>query len=140
MEQTASLAHYDLARAMTIAQSVSISTSTLDNDAGVLRWRDDTGTLVVIDRPTVVVSFPSGTQNVRRLRYQRGTDAAVYLTDADIDVTAWRVSAVRSTSNTLTGLRLSLDLAMIAPGDGPFRAAAFAFDTTVTIQSQTIEN
>lgn len=140
MEQSASLVMHEMTYALTKADGISTSTSTLNSDASVFRFHDDTGTTITIDRPTVIVNFTSGTQNVRRLRYQRGADPAVYLTDDNIDVTEWRVVAIRDSANVLTGVRISLDLAMLASNGSPFRNSSFSGDTTVSLQGHTVEN
>ncbi|MCR4311873.1 MAG: hypothetical protein NUV56_01180 [Candidatus Uhrbacteria bacterium] len=140
MEQTAGLVFQDLNYSLTKADSISITTSTLDVVASTFTFHDDAGTLIMIDCPTVSTSFLSGTQNVRRLRYQSGTGAATYLTDSDIDVTEWRVTAIRDSSDVLTGMRISLDLAMLGTDGSPYNDATFAGDTTISLQPHTIEN
>ncbi|MFA5946901.1 MAG: hypothetical protein WC813_02650 [Patescibacteria group bacterium] len=139
IEQTASVVFLELQNSLTEADAISISTSTLANDSGVLKFLDATGQLVTIDRPTVAVTLVGAPQNVRRLRMQKGTNPATYLTDPEIDVTQWRIEAIR-TDATLSGLRISYDMAMLNPGIGAYRHSAFSADTTFALSGHTIEN
>ncbi|KKW30498.1 MAG: hypothetical protein UY72_C0011G0010 [Candidatus Uhrbacteria bacterium GW2011_GWD2_52_7] len=139
MEETAGILLSQLSYDISGADDISTSTSTLGTDDSALKFHDDFGTLITIDRPTVAVNFESGSQNVRRLRYQHGNDPAVYITGDAIDVTQWRVVAVRDSTNTLTGVHISLNLAMLNPGT-PYRNAAFLADTTLSLQPHTVEN
>ncbi len=140
MEQTAGMVFSELQIALTASDAVTTSTSTLGANPSTLRFQDASGTTVVIDCPTVAVSFPGGTQNVRRLRMQTGAGPAVWLTDGEIDVTTWQVSTVRDSSGILTGLRISLDTAMVAPTTDALRSATFSGDTTIALSPHTIEN
>ncbi len=142
MDAQAGMVLTQLTLDVTQAASVSTSTSTLGANPSTLRFVDSAGLAVVIDRPDFLVTLPAGiTQTVRRLRMQRGSAAAFWLTDPDVDVTSWTATAVRDGSGALTGLRFHLSAAMPnATGNGPYRAASFASDTTVALQPQTIEN
>lgn len=140
MEQSAGLLFAELSQELTAADAVRTSSSTLNANPSTLRFTDANGNAVVIDRLTVAVTFPGGTQNVNRLRMQVGTAAPVYLTDGEIDVTEWKVVALRDSSNVLTGLRISMDYAMIQPGADAYRKAAFAGDTTISLSPHTVEN
>lgn len=139
IEETAGVLLSELSYTISKADAISTSTSTFNSSTSVLNFLDNNGTLITIDCPTTTVAFPSGSQEVRRLRYQSGNDAAVFLTADDINVVAWNVAAVRDTTNTLTGIRVSLDLSMLNPGT-PYRNAAFSADTTLSLQPHTIEN
>jgi hypothetical protein len=139
MEQTASATFLELQNSLTESDAINVSTSTFSNDNGILKFLDSAGQLITIDRPTVATVFSGTTQNVRRLRMQKGAGTAVYLTDPEIDVTQWRIDPVRSGS-TLTGLRISFDLAMLNPSANAYRKAAFAADTTFSLSGNTIEN
>ncbi len=139
MEQTSAAVFLELQNSITEADAINVSTSTLANDNGVIKFLDSTGQLVTIDRPTVVTVFSGVNQNVRRLRMQKGSNPAEYLTDPEIDVTQWRIETVRS-SSTLTGLRISFDLAMLNPSADAYRKASFAGDTTLSLSGHTTEN
>lgn len=140
MEQTAALVLNELQNTIAAADAIRTSTSTLGVNPSTVRLTDDNGDAVVIDCPTVAVTMPGGnTQNVRRLRMQTGTSAPVWITDGEIDVTKWHVSAVRDSANTLTGLRIEFDMAMIAPS-ATQRNATFTGDTTISLSPHTIEN
>lgn len=139
MEQTGALVFLELQNGITEAQAINVSTSTLSNDAGVLRFVDSTGQIVTIDRPTVSVTFSGVPTNVNRLRMQKGSSPAVYLTDPEINVTEWRIEAVRDGSD-LSGLRFNLDFAMLNPGTGAYRQSAFTGDTTLSLSAPTVEN
>lgn len=140
MEQSAALLLDQLTYDLTKADNISVSTSTLNSATSTFKFHDDSGTLITIDCPTVNTTFESGSQNVRRLRYQSGANAAIYLTDNNLDVTQWRIVAVRDSSNILTGIRVSFDVAMLAPDGSPYRNAAFAANTTISLQPHTVEN
>ncbi len=139
MEQTASVMFLELQNSLTEADAINVSTSTLSNDNGVLKFLDATGQLVTIDRPTVAVTFTGAPQNVRRLRMQKGANPATYLTDPEIDVTQWRIDVIR-TGSTLSGLRISYDMAMLNPGVGAYRHSSFSADTTFALSGHTTEN
>ncbi len=126
---------------LTQAASVSTSQSTLGADPSSLRFVDASGLTVIVDRPTTTVTLRGGTQSVRRLRMQRGSTAPFWLTDPDIDVSSFTVTAVRNASNVLTGLRLHLSAVMPnAAANAPYRNADFVADATVGLQPQTVEN
>lgn len=139
MEQTAAAVMLELQNSLTEADAINVSTSTFNNDDGVLRFLDSTGQLIIIDRPTVVTSFSGTNQNVRRLRMQKGANPAVYLTDPEIDVTKWRIEAVRA-SSVLTGVRISFSVAMLNPTVDAYRQSDFAADATYSLSGHTIEN
>lgn len=140
MEQTAGLVLSELQNTVVAADAVRTSTSTLGVNPSTLRLTDGNGNAVVVDCPTVAVTMPGGnTHNVRRLRMQTGVSPAVWLTDGEIDVTKWQVSTVRDSANTLTGLRIEFDTAMIAPS-ATQRNATFTGDTTISLSPHTIEN
>lgn len=139
MEQTAGLVFAQLTTDFAAADGVRVSTSTLGVNPSTFRFTDAGGTAVVIDAPTVSVAFPGGTQDVRRLRMQVGAASPVYLTDGDIDVTQWQVVALRDSANVLTGVRVSLDMAMIAATTDAYRKATFTGDTTIALSPHTIE-
>ncbi len=139
MEQTGAEIFLELQNSLTEADAINVSTSTFADDNGVLKFLDSSGQLVTIDRPTVVTVFSGTNQNVRRLRMQKGAAAAAYLTDPEIDVTQWRIDAVRSGS-TLTGIRIQFDMAMLNPTADAYRKAAFAADTTFSLSGNTTEN
>ena len=126
---------------LTQAASVSTSLSTLGADPSALRFVDSAGQTVIVDRSSTTVAFPGGNQTVRRLRMQRGSSAAFWLTDPDIDVSSFTVTAVRNATAVLTGLRIHLSAAMpAAAGVSPYQQADFVADTTVGLQPQTTEN
>lgn len=140
MEQTAALTFSELQTTFTAADAITTSTSTLGVNPSVLRFQNASGNTVVIDAPTVATAFPSGMQNVRRLRMQVGASPAVYLTDGDIDVTEWQVSAVRNSVGTLTGVRVNIDFAMLGATNGVYRGSTFSADTTFGLSPHAIEN
>lgn len=140
MEQTAALTFSELQTTLTAADAITTSTSTLDVNPSILRFQDASGTTIVIDCPTVSVAFPSGTQNVRRLRMQTGANPAIYLTDGDIDVTTWQVSTVKNSTNVVTGLRISTGFSMLGKVNGIARGITFSDDTTFSLSPHTITN
>lgn len=140
MEQTAAIVRSELNTQIAAADSISVSTSTLNAAQSVLRFTDDSGTTIIIDAPTTTYAFPGGNQSVKRLRMQIGANPAFYLTDPEIDVTEWRVQVVRNSDNDLTGLRISLDMAMLNAGTDAYRQAEFEGDTTIALSPHTIEN
>lgn len=141
VEQTASLIGLELQQAIAEADAITTSTSTLGSDSGVLRFRDAENIAVVIDVVTTVISFTGTDQTVHRLRMQRGTDAAVWLTEPEQDVLQWRVDAVRNDANALTGLRIGLNVELLSSDAAtPYRNAAFDADTTIALSPHTIEN
>lgn len=139
MEQTAGLVFADLADLVTSADAVRVSTSTLAANPSTLRLTDADGALVVVDCPTVAVDFAGTTQQVRRLRMQVGANPAVYITDNDLDVTEWQVTAIRDSAGVLTGLRVNMDFAMVNPTGDAYRSATFAADTTLPLSPHTTE-
>jgi hypothetical protein len=140
MEQTGALVFSEMMNKITAADAISISTSTLNAAQSVLRFTNDSGTAIIVDDPTTTVTFPGGTQSVHRLRMQTGAGPAVWLTDPEIDVTEWRVVALRNGSGTLTGLRISMDYAMLFANTDAYRHATFTGDTTISLQPHTLEN
>lgn len=140
MEQTAAVVLSELQNKITAANSITTSSSTLNTTHSTLSFIDDTGTTIVIDAPSTTATFPSGTQTVRRLRVQIGASPAIYLTDPEIDVTEWRVVALRNSDGDLTGLRFNMDYAMLHADLGAYRDATFTGDTTIALQPHTIEN
>lgn len=140
MEQTAALLLSEVQTTITAASAITTSTSTLDVNPSTLRFQNSSGTTVIIDCPTVSVTFPNRTQNVRRLRMQTGTAPAVFLTDSDIDVTTWQASTVKNSANVLTGVRITLGLSLLGAANGVYRGATFAGDTTISLSPQTIAN
>ncbi|HCC83362.1 TPA: hypothetical protein DEP96_00770 [Candidatus Uhrbacteria bacterium] len=140
LEQTAALTFSELQNNLTSAQTITTSTSTLGVNPSILRFTNSAGATVVIDRPTVSTSFPSGSQNVRRLRLQTGTAPAVYLTDSDVDVATWQVSTIKNSANILTGLRFSVNFALLGATQSVYRKATFTSDTTISLAPQTIAN
>ncbi|MFA5945307.1 MAG: hypothetical protein WC802_00140 [Patescibacteria group bacterium] len=139
MEQTAAMVFLELQNSLTEADAINVSTSAFANDDGVLKFLDGAGQLVTIDRPAVLIILPTANQTVHRLRMQRGTGTAEYLTDPEIDVTQWRIEPVRA-GTTLTGLRVSYDTAMLNPLAGVYRRSAFTADTTLSLSGHTTEN
>ncbi len=132
MEQTSSLLFSELKSEILEASSVTITASTLNSDVGELVFVDNSGATVTIDLVTI--------GPVRRLRFQRGADPAVYVTPADIDVIVWRIEAVRRDSDErLTGLQFDFDLALLNPDATPYRSVAFQGETTIALSPQTIE-
>lgn len=141
MGQSAEAVHSVLTRTIVSADAVRTSTSSLGVSPSTLRFLGADGVAVVLDSPTVSATLPSGAvQDVRRLRMQVGAASPVYLTDSDIDVTSWRVDAVRDSADVLTGLRVELGFAMLAPTVSPLRTATFTGTTTFDLSPQTIEN
>lgn len=139
MEQTASTVFLELQNSLTESTTINVTGSTFGNDNGVLKFTNTAGQLVTIDRPTVPITFGEITQDVHRLRWQEGTDPAIYITDQEVDVTKWRIDAVRSGS-TLTGLRISYDTAVTNLNVNAYRKTSFAANTTFSLSGQTIEN
>lgn len=139
LEQTASIIFLEATQEITEADAIQISTSTLGTDASIFRFTDKDGENVVIDSTSTVISFSGVNQTVHRLRMQQGAEAAVWLTDPEQDVTQWRVEAVRNTTNTLTGIRISLDAELINSAGKVYRNASFAGDTTVALSPHTSE-
>ncbi len=132
MEQAASLILSELRTELTSASAVTISASTTGDDNGVLVFVDADGETVTIDRPTV--------GELRRLRFTRGVDPAVYLTSNDVDVAVWRVEAVREASaNALTGIQLAVDFRLLNPAVTVYRQVDFVGQTTVALAPQTDE-
>ena len=141
MGQSAEAVRGVLTDTLVSADAIRTSTSTLGVNPSTLRLMDVDGVTVIIDCPTVSVTFPSGNaHDVRRLRMQIGAADPVYLTDTDIDVTSWRVDVVRDSASVLTGLRVNLAFAMVTPTAGVLREATFSGTTTFDLSSQTIEN
>src|SRR3989338_3330678 len=131
MEQAASLLLSELRTELTEATSINITGSTLGSDSVVLIFVDRYNETVTID------SVADGA--VTRLRLQRGTDPAVFLTSDDIDVAAWRIDAARSDDASLTGLHFHLDLVLINPEATPYRDVTFTGETTIALNPQTQE-
>lgn len=141
MGQSAEAVRSVLAHTLVSADAVRTSTSTLGANPSTLRLVDVDGVAVVVDCPTVSVTFPGGAvEDVRRVRMQVGAAAPVYLTDSDIDVTSWRVDTVRDSANVLTGLRVNLAFAMLAPTTSVLRTEEFTGTTTYDLSPQTLEN
>jgi hypothetical protein len=140
MEQTAALSFSELQTTLTAAKAITTSTSTLGVNPSVLRFQDASGTTITIDCPSVSVTLPGGTQSVRRLRIQTGNSPAVYLTDSDIDVSNWQVTAVNNSKGLLTGLRFNVSLIMLGVTQGVYRGANFTSDTTISLSPHTIAN
>lgn len=138
MEESAALIFLELQNSIAQAGHITTSTSTLANDNGVIKFTDNTGQLVTIDRPAVTINLTGVDQTVHRLRMQKGAAAAVYLTDPEIDVTKWRIDTVKI-SSTLVGLRFSLSMGMLNPG-AAYRKAAFVETTTLALSANTTEN
>lgn len=123
------------------ATSVSTSVSALGVDPTTIRFTDNASNVVIIDRVTFIVNLSGGSQTVHRLRMQRGSNAAVWLTDPDIDVVSWILQAVRNNANVLVGVRMHFDAEMPnATQTDPYHHATFVSDTTVGFGPQTIEN
>lgn len=126
---------------LSAAQQIRVSLSTFGTNPSTLVYVNSSGQTVTIDRPTVTVALPGGNQTGHRLRMQEGASPAVYLTDPDIDVSAWQVDPVRNSSGGLTGLRIHLDMKHFAQASGdPYQKAQFVSDMTIDLQPQTIEN
>lgn len=140
MEQTAAVVLSEMQNSLTAADAISTSSSTLNTTFSTLHFTNDSGTIIIIDAPSTTATFPGGTQTVRRLRMQVGANPAVFLTDPEIDVTEWNVVALRNAGGTLTGLRISMDYAMLFADTNAYRHAKFSGDTTIGLQPHTIEN
>ncbi|MBI5369964.1 hypothetical protein HZA85_02125 [Candidatus Uhrbacteria bacterium] len=137
--ERAQLVSVELERELTESPSVSISTSLLDSDDGTLVYVDLNGVTVTIDRPTVSIDFPGGAQNIHRLRFTRAGSSPEWVTDADMDVAAWRLSAVRDSTGILTGVRVQMTFQMLNPQGGQSRNEAFTGSQTIHLQPQTTE-
>lgn len=132
MEQAASLILSELRTELTEASAVTISASTMGDDNGVLVFVDAGGETVTIDRPTV------GT--LRRLRFTRGAEPAVYLTSSDVDVAVWRIEAARETpTDALTGIQLAVDFRLLNAAANVYRQVDFVGQTTIALAPQTNE-
>lgn len=139
LEQTSALVFLEATHAITEADSIRVSTSTLGTDSSVLRFKDASGTEMIIDVTSTSIEFGGTTHTVRRLRMQRGAAAAVWLTDPELDVTQWRVDAVRNSTNVLTGIRINFDATLINATGKVYRTATFAGDTTIALSPHTTE-
>lgn len=139
MEQTSALVFLELQSALTEADAINVSTSTLNNSNGILKFLDSSGQLIIIDRPTTSITFSDVPTNVNRLRMQKGSNPAVYLTDPEINVSEWRIEAVRDGSD-LSGLRISLDLEMLNSAADVYRQSSLSADTTFSLSGHTTEN
>lgn len=139
LEQTSALVFLETTHALTEADSIRISTSTLGTDSSVLRFTDASGTEIIIDVASTSIDFGGTTHNIRRLRMQRGAATAVWLTDPELDVTQWRVDAVRNSTNTLTGMRINFDATLMNASGKVYRTATFAGDTTIALSPHTTE-
>ncbi len=139
LEQTTSLFFQEAVSEITEADTILVSTSTLGTDTSVLRFRDANGVSVTIDLVSTTVSFSGTNQTVRRLRTQHGTDAPTWITDPEHDISQWRVDAVRNSSSTLTGLRVSINAALINSSGNIYRDATFSTSTTIALSPHTTE-
>jgi hypothetical protein len=139
MEQKSGLIFDQLAHDITSAQTIDVTASDLGVDDSRLVFIDDAGETVVIDRPTVNVDFGKNSEQVRRLRMQRGGASPVWVTDKDIDVSSWRVEAARDSNGDLTGLNVHLETQMLNAANGSFRQAKFNADTTYELSAHTNE-
>ena len=124
---------------LTQSDAIDVTSSTLGIDSSVFIFQDDSGTTITIDRPDDSITFGETQQTVRRLRYQKGVEAAVWITDPDLDVVQWNVQAVRDSSSNLTGIRIQYQIDMLNPGASPFRNVSFTSDTTTVLQAHTVE-
>lgn len=139
LEQTTALIFLELDSAITEADAIRVSSSTLGTDTSSLVFEDQNGTVVTIDLVSTTISFSGTNQTVRRLRLTRGSNDPVWLTEPEHDVTQWRAEAVRDVDSNLTGLRFSFDAELINGGGQVFRQASFAGDTTVALSPNTTE-
>lgn len=141
IQTSAALISSQITSDVTQASQIKVSTSTLGSSPSTLVFLDAAGQSVTIDRPTETVSFPGGDQVVRRLRMTRGASPAFYLTDPDVDVSAWQVDLVRNSANVLTGLRFHVDISTVNQSvTDPYQNARFSSDFTVDLQPHTIQN
>lgn len=139
IEQSTSLLFLELSHAITESDAIMTSTSTLGTNPSILRFKDANGTIVTLDRVTTTVAYASGDQTINRLRLTRGSEAAIWLTEPEVDVSIWRVDPVRNSTNVLTGVRMNLELGMLNASNNAYRHADFAADTTLALSPHTLE-
>ncbi len=137
--QTSSLIFFELSHNLTEADAIQISASTLGTDNSILRFKDKNGTNLVIDSVSTTIDFSGTNQTVRRLRFTRGNDTPVWLTEPEHDVSKWRVDSVRDNNGVLTGLRVSFDVGLINSDGRIYRSATFSGATTFVLSPSTLE-
>jgi len=138
LAENAAVAMHFVSTALPSAQSVNISGSTLGSQTSVLRYTNPAGTAVIIDTVIVPMTFSGVSQNVRRLRYQAGGTTS-YLTDAEVNVVAWQVDDVRTTTNDLSGLNLTLEVEILNEQTTGYRQGTVRHLTTISLTSLTTE-
>lgn len=139
MEQTEALVGSQMTYELTQSDAIDITGSTLGVDSSVFVFQDDIGTVITIDRTTDNITFGETLQAVNRLRYKKGAEPAIWISDPDLDVTQWNVQAVRDSSSNLTGIRIQYQIEMLNPGGSPFRNVSVSSDSTIVLQPHSIE-
>ncbi len=123
---------------VTEASAVGVSASTLGGAFSTLVFKGKDGVTITLDVLQSVVVRSNTSTNVRRVRFQKGTET-VWLTDRDVEVVAWQVDAVRNSTAILTGLRFSWTLRPLNPSSSAYRQGVFSGTATFDLFPQTVE-
>lgn len=138
LEEKASLIRSELQYELTQAKSIDITHSTLGTNTSTLVFKDPTNASITIERVEDSVAFQNQTQTVHRLQEQVSSGNE-WMTDADMEVSVWKVEAVRNSLGVLTGLNAHLTIQMLNPDGSPYRDIELTTDTTIHLQPQTTE-
>lgn len=122
------------------ATSINSSASSFGINPSTLRFTNQNGELITLNRQTTTVIFGSTQQTVNRLQWQRGVAAPVWITDPNLNVFLFRIDAVRDGTNILRGLRLNIGIELINASITPERAATWSSSTTISLSPSTTEN
>ena len=138
MEQKAALLLWELQKELTSSRSINVTDSVLGTENSSLVYLDTNALSVTIDRPSVSVPFKGGEKLVKRLRRRQNTETQ-WMSDADMSVENWFVTAVRDSGGALTGLRFTLTLQTLNEDGNVVGDEAFTSTTTIHLQPQTTE-
>lgn len=138
MEGKAALIVSELQHELTRAESINVTGSALGTDDSTFVFVDEDGVSVTLQRVADTVSFVGGDQQVERLVWQTLADSQ-WVTDADMEVEAWNVAAVRDGDGVLTGVNVLLTLQVLNTDGSPFRELALTTQTTIYARPYTTE-
>lgn len=122
------------------ALSINMSTSILGINPSTLRFTSQSGEIITLDRQATTVTFGDTQQTINRLRWQRGVNASLWLTDPNLHVFLFSVDPIRDGTNTLRGLRINIGIELINTSVTQERSATWSSSTTTSLSPSTTEN
>lgn len=101
-------------------------------------FKDPANTNVTMKCTSAGVMFPTGVKTVHRLERQTVAENE-WMTDADTEVSVWKIEPVRNVSGTLTRLNVHLTMRMLSTTGVALEKISLTTDTSFNLESQTTE-